>query len=310
MDIRTKPRSRFYAQPIGKRIAISPRDFEIFKLLNRYKYAPTDFAHAFVGGHLGRLKNRLTDLRHEGYLSCPDSQFKTANARYRHLVYELGSRGRSVLAEHGVPLRSFDHLTGPFAHDLMSCQAVASLELAARDSGLRFITPDEIVAKAGIADQHLFKYRISISWKGRQEVLERFTPDWEAFGLQGSKFLPIVGLETDAHTETLRPSDLKQSSIAKKILAYDQLDRDGVFQRRFRLKSDFYVILFLTVNETHKRNIMGLVKEIAGPSEIFLFKTITHFSSWERSTPPTPELLTTPWDRVGYPPFVLLQPEE
>jgi hypothetical protein len=309
-----KGRSRFHANPRGKDIHPSRRDVAIFRLLNRYKYLPSDYIHAFVGGHLGWLKNRLTDLRHEGYLDCNLSQFKTANARYRPLVYELGSKGRSVLTEHGIPLRTFDFLTGPFAHDLMSCQAVSSLELGC-DPSLRFITPDEILTKApGKALAHPFKYRVEVSWKGERHEIHNFSPDWEAFGFaktlrDGTKrYNFVAGYETDAHTETLRPSELYHSSILKKILAYKKLAAEERFNEQLGVLNN--LILILTVNETHKRNIMELVKEVCGDTPIFLFKTIPNFSSFEKSPPPTPALLTEPWQRVGYPDFKLDMSDE
>jgi hypothetical protein len=79
-------RSRFRRQPTGKKLWTSPRDIEIFRLLRRYRYLPSNFIGAFVGGNPIRLKQRLGDLYHEGYLDRPPQQWQTLKARYRHVM--------------------------------------------------------------------------------------------------------------------------------------------------------------------------------------------------------------------------------
>lgn len=151
-------RSRMHRKRTGKRIELSDRDIEIFKLLNRYRYLRSNFLYAFVGGASEtRFKERLGDLYHEGgYIDRPHQQWQFANCRSMPIIYELGDAGVRVLREHAVaradsPLLGHDRLKvcRQFAHAVMIADILASIELGVRwASDLRFIGWREILGKA------------------------------------------------------------------------------------------------------------------------------------------------------------------
>ena len=158
MEKRTR-RSRMRRIPTGKRIELTARDLEIFKLLERYRYLRSTFIHAFVGGASEtRFKERLGHLYHEGgYLDRPQQQWQFANSRYMPVVYENTDAARQVLRhcgllDDGLGLALVRNGTGAnrqFAHTLMICEILASIELGVRaDPNLRFISWQEILAKA------------------------------------------------------------------------------------------------------------------------------------------------------------------
>ena len=64
--------------PDGSAVAVYPteRDIEIFKLLARYRYLPSDYIHAFVGGNPKALLHRLNLLSRKPnvYLARPPQQ--------------------------------------------------------------------------------------------------------------------------------------------------------------------------------------------------------------------------------------------
>ena len=61
----------------GKRIELTQRDIDIFKLLRQYRYLRSTYIHAFVGGASEtRFKERLGNLFHEGYLDRPSQQWE------------------------------------------------------------------------------------------------------------------------------------------------------------------------------------------------------------------------------------------
>ena len=95
-------RSRMRRKRTGKRIELSERDIEIFRLLDRYRYLRSNFLYAFVGGASEtRFKERLGDLYHEGgYIDRPRQQWQFANCRSMPIIYELGDAGARVLREH------------------------------------------------------------------------------------------------------------------------------------------------------------------------------------------------------------------
>jgi hypothetical protein len=134
----------------GEAVAVYPtqRDIEIFKLLVLFRYLPTDYIHAFVGGSLKALSHRLNLLSRKPnlYLARPHQQRQCADANYRRLIYQLDERGSRALRERGLPflLKSCHH---NFNHELMVAQITASIELGTlQNPNVRLITWPEILA--------------------------------------------------------------------------------------------------------------------------------------------------------------------
>src|ERR1700674_1308905 len=131
-------RSRMRRINTGKRVELTDRDIELFKLLNRYQYLRSTFLYAFLGGNSEtRFKERLGHLYHEGrYINRPEQQWQFANCRYMPVIYELDDRGEQVLRERGLkqsesPLLKKGRIGAyrQFAHELMICDCMASIEL-------------------------------------------------------------------------------------------------------------------------------------------------------------------------------------
>ena len=154
----TKRRSRMRRVSSGKRIELTERDIKLFELLNRYHFLRSNFLYAFIGGNSEtRFKERLGHLYHDGrYINRPEQQWQFANARHMPVVYELDDRGEEVLRERGLihsdsPLLKKGRMGAyrQFAHELMICDCMASVELGVRqDPSLRFISWQEIIAKS------------------------------------------------------------------------------------------------------------------------------------------------------------------
>jgi hypothetical protein len=69
----------------GKRIEVTMRDLELFKLLYRYQYLRSDFLYAFLGGESEtHFKERLGDLYHDGrFINRPEQQWGTSKNHHR-----------------------------------------------------------------------------------------------------------------------------------------------------------------------------------------------------------------------------------
>ena len=100
----TKRRSRMRRISTGKRVELTDRDIELFKLLNRYHYLRSNFLYAFLGGNSEtRFKERLGHLYHDGrYINRPEQQWQFANCRYMPVIYELDDKGEQVLRDRGL----------------------------------------------------------------------------------------------------------------------------------------------------------------------------------------------------------------
>ncbi len=310
----------------GKRIELTERDIELFKLLNRYHFLRSNFLYAFLGGNSEtRFKERLGHLYHDGrYINRPEQQWQFANSRYMPVVHELDDRGEQVLRERGLihsdsPLFKKGRMGAyrQFAHELMICDCMASVELGVRqDQSLRFISWQEIIAKSPESTRKLdnpFAIPVSVSHTfPRTGVAQRadikIVPDG-LFGLEytrdGSRAYRFFALEADRNTQPVTRSDLRQTSYLRKILAYRQISAQNIHKSHLGLPNLF--VLTVTTNESHMTNIMSLVRELAheGKSRMFLFKTMSSLGNFEKAPEPTAHLLTDPWQRVGVEPFFI-----
>lgn len=310
----------------GKRIELTQRDIELFKLLNRYHYLRSNFLYVFLGGNSEtRFKERLGDLYHDGrYIKRPEQQWQFANCRYMPVIYELDDRGEQVLRERGVlssdsPLLKKGRMGAyrQFAHQLMICDCMASLELGIRqEPSLRFISWQEILTRAPEATRKLdnpFAIPVSISHTFApsgvtQHADIKIVPDG-LFGLEyarvGQKAYRFFALEADRASMPIVRSNLQQTSYLRKILGYRQIAAQNVQKSHLGLPN--LLVLNITTEQSHMANIMSLVGKLAqdGKSKLFLFKTMTSLGDFGKAPEPTPHLLTAPWKRAGYDDFYI-----
>ncbi|MEJ0011268.1 MAG: replication-relaxation family protein [Bauldia sp.] len=305
-------RSRFRRQPTGKKLWTSPRDIEIFRLLRRYRYLPSNFLGEFVGGNPIRLKQRLGDLYHEGYLDRPPQQWQTLNARYRHATYELGRRGREALVAGGYAPAATLPVSGIFAHEAMVCSVIAALELGARlTPGTQFLAWEGLsLALRPAAPFTLEPMPINLSHQG-QVLGFRLRPDGQPFALQRrlndgrTRTLYFPGVEVDRHTEPLTVADLHRTSILRKILGYREIVATGAYQEHFGFSN--MLVPIVTINAAHMEHIKQLILDVTGGkgASYLLLKTVPDFLHPDLALQPDAALFREPWQRAGYPPLDL-----
>ncbi len=287
----------------GKRLELTARDIEIFKLLERYRYLRSTYIHAFVGGvSEKRFKERLGDLFHEGYLDRPGQQWDFANARHSPAVYESGSGAARTLREAGIEAgdrRTFLSETAhrQFLHSLMICQILASLDLGVRaDPRLRLIAWPEILGRAPEAIRSSgAPFRLPVPSGGY------LVPDG-LIGLEyatgASRAYRFFALEADRGTMPIARSNPNQTSYLGKITAYREIITHQVHKTHLGLPN--LLVLTLTTGETRMADIMEQIGHTTGGGAAFLFKSVNASGI----STPAPQLLTEPpWLRVGFPPL-------
>jgi Replication-relaxation len=302
----------------GAAAAVYPteRDIEIFKLLVRFRYLPSDYIHAFVGGNEKALGRRLNLLSRKPnlYLVRPHQQRQNAEANYRRLIYQLDERGSRALRERGMPFlpKSYHH---NFAHELMVAQITASVELGTKDNRkIKLITWPEILVSANIPQAtrdspNPTAIRVTYSLRGESRS-DEITADARPFGLERAidgrrSYLFFPGIEADCATEPLDAGDLDRSSIAKKLAAYAAIGETGIYRSHFGFPNFF--VPFVTTNSVRMGSMMQLLDRLTGGrgSKMFLFKTFPSFTSSDKPPPANGHMLTAPWQRVGFPPLCL-----
>jgi hypothetical protein len=202
-----------------------------------------------------------------------------------------------------------------FAHELMVCRIMASIELGARaDPSLRLISWQDILASDRTPQATrtaLRPERIPVAYEIRHEQCRtEICADACPFGIERSasgkrSFLFFPGIEADCATEPLDASDVERSSIYKKFAAYRAIVSQGIYRSHFGFPNFF--VPFITTSDTRMQSMMKLVNRITDGkgSNIFLFKTFPAFTSYEKPPAPTGHMLTEPWHRVGHPPLFL-----
>src|ERR1035438_4142062 len=122
-------------------------DLDTFKLLDRHRYARSNFLAAYHGGSQQHRKRDLGKLRKSGLLSAPVQQKDSANYRYSPRVYELTGKSNAALIRSGNDLTKWKGDRN-FEHQLMVADIVLSLEIACKRRSLRFRHRTEIIGDA------------------------------------------------------------------------------------------------------------------------------------------------------------------
>lgn len=306
----TKRRSRFQVEPRGDGFRLTPHKLAVLQLLQRYRYLPTKYIHAFVGGDFRYVQDMLTTLRHEGRLI--DARWAGHNALKQQAVYFLTRAGERALKEHG--LFSPVLKTGSdFAHELGVCLVQASFELGAKEHGLRLITPREILELAPFETRKLKEpFAIPVTYEfplttGTKRLTSTVESDGDFFGIAGKKAtLYVPGFEMDRVTEVLETDDFDRPSIRRKFFAYRQLARDRAWEKRFNLPN--VLIPFVTTKPSHMSGMMRALDRVTNGkgSKLFIFKVLPDYTGFANFPDPTGHMLGEPWHRVGHPPVNLL----
>jgi hypothetical protein len=307
----SKLRSRMHAESRGRRIEVTPRDIEIFSLLDRYRYLPSNFIHAFVGGNESYHKARMTDLFHEGWLRKPRPQWEAMNARYRFDTYELGHKAGAILADRGSLTQHRMGTGNSFRHELMVCLIMASIDLAGKQIGLSLLSWKDVFALAPPTTRDAnapFAIPMTFTYQGRTSD-KPLRPDGLPFGLGARRVFWFPGIEVDRHYEPLHPTDLgsRHSSILGKFLQYRHMVRERLFEAHYGMPN--VLVPIVTINHQHMLNMIDLALRISDGRGFkwMLFKSIPDFASVEKAIQPNRALLTEPWQRAGNPPLNLME---
>ena len=189
-----------------------------------------------------------------------------------------------------------------FAHTLMTCEVLASIELATiADPNLRFISAREILTKAPERTRnssHPFRIPCGLS-----SDVTCVIPDG-LFGLgyldSGKKSYRFFALEVDRGTMPVVRSRKDQTSYLAKLLAYREVLSQETHKSNFGLPNLF--VLTVTTSEIHLQNMLSVFEHRIGGSTAFLFKPLKEENFLGGMRKPEPTLLASPWHRVGQPP--------
>lgn len=298
-------RDRFTRQTTGKRVTPTERDVLWFQKIQRHGPLPSTYLYQF-GKHLAHDKleahKRLGDLFHEDttphrgpYLDRP-APLNPAGGFRQESVSEINDRALSLLRERSL-LETDRGLAvdyRPFTHNFMVGCITASIELAAQEAGLEFISAHRILKGKAL------RLPCQVSYTHPNGKSDRCDNDLTPDALFGLKYpngkARFFMLEADRATEPLERETLEWSSYLRKILQYEQVINEGTYKKEFNIPS--LLILNVTVSEQRAKNILALTKRVTGNNSYQLTQYYPLFASYLQIPKPMPELVTGPWKRV------------
>ncbi len=287
-------RTRYHA--IGKwgrgrvrSISLTSRDLAYLFALFVHGTLSSDMLHALVspGQRQRSTTDRLFLLKNppNDYIAQPKAQQRARNANYASLAYEINDRGVDALVDSG--LIAYDdfrlwkkiqanHKPQHFEHDFATGYILASIEIGARETGLRFISWLEVFNRQKCpAQTRSAANPLALPYEAR-DGRRSLIPDG-LFGLEYPSGACFFALETDMGTEQQRDSDAKSSTILQKLRGYRQVISSEVCRAHLALPS--LQIALVTVSVARMQNMIETLfrlseREANWPARQFLFKAV------------------------------------
>lgn len=302
-------RKRHIPQSTGKRVTPQQRDMLWFHKLLEHGPLPSSFLLAYgKSSHKSekRAKERLTDLFNEdktpdegAYLSRPPQQFRTYNAGYNQLVYDVTKHSLKALDRNDADCLAGNTNAGPWLHRHMVACITASIELAALErDDVSYISQQQILHRASAE----LRAATTVVEPSGVKYTKDLMPD-ALFGLQyhtdqGSRFRFFV-IEADRSTEPATSKNFNRKSLLRTFLQYQDYIENGLYREHLGLSSP---LLVLNVVKDQKRldQLLRLTsQEIGDGCSYQLFQVWDAFG--EVFVPPQPnfELLEKPWQRIS-----------
>ena len=225
---------------------ITPHVLDVLTLLSRYRYLRKSFIDALLPERSQDGMNRtLQRLRSHGYVSLPREQYRGYNSRYCCLIYQITRQGLAILRDRrpeqvtNLLRDTSDAPATNFAHSMMICDTLASLEIGAVVSGCEFIPLEAILARTTGENPLKLPCRI----KGQPASL---TPD----GLFGIRYpsgnVWFYVLEAEHYNPVWPSQDQKRASFRKKCYGYNDIAIERPYRQQLAIPNLRYLFVFPT----------------------------------------------------------------
>ena len=227
-------------QPIGKHIAISKDDLNIFEALDHWGVLSSKVLFEFwPGKDWNTLQKRLTKLyngvkpdpKKPGityYLEWPPEQKQSHNLRSQHYVYSLAERGRQELENADRHARYIGIRSDPIKHRNYTGTAMASLFLGAARNKASFLTRSDIFAHPNCPQAtkaSTTPLKVTLKYHSKRKAIE---PD-ELFGFDFGPSKRFHVWETDLGTESITRTG-HGTTFEEKLEGYIEMIERGLFK--------------------------------------------------------------------------------
>lgn len=254
---------------------LTGRDLEILRQVARHRFLDSRQISLLVEGSTQQVLRRLQRLFHHGYLDRPRAQVKYfSEDGSRPLVYALANKGARAISELGVTKSRLDNRNVKqlyMRHTLLVSDVMVAFARGSLSTNApRLLTEPELAP--GKSPSKVFSWAVVIKDKAKSKRVG-ILPD-RVFALKSSATgnQAFYFLEADCGTMPVRRRSLEQSSIWRKLLAYEATWSQEVHHSRFGTKR--FRVLVVTESVERMMNLVSECAKLPRGRGLFLFTTV------------------------------------
>jgi DNA-binding Lrp family transcriptional regulator len=249
-------------------IHLTKRDREIIRLIHRHRFLRSHQIIALIGGSAQPLSRRLQRLFHHGYLERPRAQLQYyERGGSQTIAYGLGNKSCSLLQLNPISWGEKNRAIGRMylAHALLVSDVMVSLELACRQYGIRLVHEDEL----HLPVEAPLHWRVKIRDGTKLGVIPDRVLALEYTDQYGSTQRVYYFLEADRGTMPVVRQKLTQTSIYRKLLAYEATWANKVHQRHLGIPR--FRVLTVTTSAARVKSLLDACSRLQRGHGLFLF---------------------------------------
>jgi hypothetical protein len=287
---------RFKRQTPSEPIPIRERDREIINLIYEHRFFQSTQITSLLEGSRQPILRRLQLLYHHGYLERPRAQLDYYHkGGSRPIVYGLGNKGSALLAkERGIPIgkvrwgeknRAVSRIF--LEHALCVSEVMVKFELACRKStGSKLLMGDDLHIPGAMSQNRCFNWNVQLNPNERPGIIPDATFAIECQTPSDAPDRRVFFLEADRGTMPVIRRNLSQTSMFRKLLAYEATWTQGLHRSQF----GFHRFRVLTVTSSPERleSLVNACSKLKRGHGLFLFAD-------RKSVEMTEDILTMPW---------------
>lgn len=301
-------------QPTGVKVYPGETGLEIFQYLDDHGPLSTEWLASLAKDVITNpqfLVKRMCTFYNEDNAPCggqyvykPWQQQNTGTWKKQPLVYANTLRAWRYLEskERLEPrLANYWREIEDFWHEYMISCITASIRLACREAGLKFITRRDIIGNRPLS------VSVPITFEGEKynkplRPDELFAIEWPSGGRR------YFFLEADRDTEGVESKSLKNASYRRKLLQYKELIQGGLYKDLLGIEKGAVLCLHVTTSESHMHTIINALTKITeGKGNNYnLFKSAPQFGRYPYIDKPTLDFGMTDWIRSVREPMNIL----
>jgi hypothetical protein len=256
------------------------RDCKIIQFVHLHRFLRSSHIVSLLGASSQPILRRLQLLYHHGYLERPRAQLDYYHLTgSRPIVSGLGNKGAALLRnELGVQIRDVNwgeknRSVGRIfiEHALLVSDVMVAFELACRqNSRIRLIAQHDLLAPNKLNQEpQPFRWRVNLPSNVTLGVIPDRAFALEYQGETGTTERACFFLEADRGTMPVKRKGLAQTSMYRKLLAYESTWQHGIHRSRF----GFHRFRVLTVTPSAERlnSLVEVCSQLKSGHGLFLF---------------------------------------